>query len=253
MMESTPVPPRVVSRDEWLAARRELLAKEKEATRVRDALNAERRRLPMVRVEKDYVFEGPEGKTGLLGLFGGRRQLVVHHFMWLDDRDEGCPSCSMLADTLGNLVHLRAANTAFAFVSRAPAARLEAFRARMGWSLPFYSSAGSDFNYDFQATIDPGRGAVEYNYRDVTALGGWNGYAGDVPGQSVFLREGDEVFHTYSAYARGTEMVSNIFGILDLTPLGRQEAAGIQHWVRHHDRYEEVPRGPGSCCGAGGS
>src|SRR5215204_1901907 len=147
--------PAVATRDEWLAARLELLKKEKEHTRMRDALNAERRRLPMVKVEKDYRFRSPTGEKRLIGLFDGRQQLVIHHFMWIDAADEGCPGCSMLVDTVGNLAHLNAANTTLSFVSRAPLEKLEAFRARMGWTTPLVSSAGTDFNYDFHVTLDP--------------------------------------------------------------------------------------------------
>jgi predicted dithiol-disulfide oxidoreductase (DUF899 family) len=235
--------PRVASREEWLAARIELLRKEKELTRARDALSAERRRLPMVKIEKDYRFQTVEGERQLADLFEGARQLVIHHFMWIDEADEGCKGCSMQVDTIGDLpVHLRAANTRLAFVSRAPLAKLEAYRARMGWSIPLISSAGSEFNYDFHATLDAPRGATNYNFRDVTQLGGpMAGFNGDLPGVSVFLRDGRDVYHTYSAYARGTEPESNLFGFLDFTPLGRQGDNGPQSWVRHHDRYDEAP------------
>jgi len=235
--------PRVASREEWLAARIELLRKEKELTRARDALSAERRRLPMVKIEKDYRFQTVEGERRLVDLFDGLRQLVVHHFMWIDEADEGCKGCSMQVDTIGDLpVHLRAARTRFAFVSRAPLTKLEAYRSRMGWSIPLISSAGSDFNYDFHATLDPRRGATTYNFRDVTQLGGaMPTFVGDLPGVSVFLRDGSDVYHTYSAYARGTEPESNLFGVLDFTPLGRQGDNGPQSWGRHHDRYEEAP------------
>jgi predicted dithiol-disulfide oxidoreductase (DUF899 family) len=232
--------PEVVTREQWLAARKELLRKEKDATRSRDVVNAERLRMPMVKLEKAYRFRGPDGEVTLLDLFDGRPQLIVHHFMWIDRHDEGCPSCSMLVDTLGDLTHLHAANTSLAIVSRAPIEKLEAYRRRMEWSTPLYSSSGTDFNYDFQATVDRSRGAVQYNYRDVTALGGmWAEFVGDLPGESVFLREGDDVFHSYSAYARGTDAVSNVMAFLDLTPLGRQELNGPQSWVRHRDRYED--------------
>ena len=231
--------PSVATRDEWLAARLELLRNEKEATRLRDALSAERRRLPMVKVEKEYRFQTPTGEKGLLDLFEGRRQLVIHHFMWIDRADEGCPGCSMLVDTVGNLVHLNAANTTLAFVSRAPIEKLEAFRARMGWSIPIVSSAGTDFNYDFEVTLDPSRGATRYNFRDVSEVGGMMAsYTGDLPGVSVFLRDDDDVYHTYSAYARGTEPESNIFGYLDFTPLGRQDGRDVTPWARLHDRYD---------------
>ena len=231
--------PAVATREEWLAARLDLLMKEKEHTRMRDALNAERRRLPMVKVEKDYRFQTPTGEKRLVDLFEGREQLIVHHFMWIDRADEGCPGCSMLVDTVGNLVHLNAANTTLAFVSRAPLQKLEAFRARMGWSIPIASAAGSEFTFDFQVTLDPGRGATTYNFRDVREMGGpIASYVGDLPGVSVFIRDGDDVFHTYSAYARGTEHESNVFGFLDFTPLGRQDGRDVAPWARLHDRYE---------------
>jgi predicted dithiol-disulfide oxidoreductase (DUF899 family) len=230
--------PAVASRAEWLAARLDLLQKEKEHTRMRDALNAERRRLPMVKVEKDYRFRTPVGEKGLLDLFEGRQQLIIHHFMWIDAAGEGCPGCSMLVDTVGNLAHLNAANTTLIFVSRAPLETLEAFRARMGWTTPIVSSAGTDFNDDFQVTLDPSRGATTYNFRDVRSVGGMMAsYVGDLPGVSVFLRDGDGVYHTYSAYARGTEHESNVFGFLDFTPLGRQDGRGVEPWARLHDRY----------------
>jgi predicted dithiol-disulfide oxidoreductase (DUF899 family) len=241
MTQQTARRPEVVSREEWLVARRALLRSEKAATRARDVVNAERLRMPMVKLEKAYRFRGPAGELSLLDLFDGHPQIVIRHFMWIDRRDEGCPSCSMLVDTLGDLTHLHAANTSLAFVSRAPIEKLEAFRRRMGWSTPLYSSFGTDFNYDFQATLDRSRGAVQYNYRDVTALGGmWAEFVGDLPGESVFFRDGDDVFHSYSAYARGTDAVSNVMAFLDLTPLGRQEESGTQGWVRHRDRYDEV-------------
>lgn len=236
MTEQIPGLPAIVSTDEWRAARVALLQEEKALTRAGDAVRAKRRALPMVRVEKDYRFTGPEGEVGLRDLFDGRPQLIVHHLMWLDATDEGCPGCSMLVDTLGDLAHLHAANTSFVFISRAPFERLEAYRRRMGWSTPLYSSAGSSFNYDFQATVDPAHGAREYNYRDAAAPGGPGAsFTGDLPAESVFLRVGDEVFHTYSAYARGTETGQNVWAFLDFTPLGRQDDA---RWLRHRDRYE---------------
>lgn len=231
--------PAVATREEWLAARLALLRREKEHTRMRDMLNAERRRLPMVRIEKDYRFRTASGEKRLVDLFEGRPQLVVHHFMWIDRADEGCPGCSMLVDTVGNLVHLNAANTTLAFVSRAPIEKLEAFRRRMGWTIPIVSSAGTDFNFDFHVTLDPSRGATTYNFRDVREMGGtMASYVGDLPGVSVFLRDGDDVYHTYSAYARGTEPESNVFGYLDFTPLGRQDGRDVQPWARLHDRYD---------------
>lgn len=220
--------PQVVSRDEWLAARRELLAAEKEFTRHRDALNTERRKLPMAEIDKEYIFQGPDGQASLPGLFGGRGQLLIYHFMFDPDWDEGCESCSFLADGIGHLAHLHARDTALAMVSRAPLAKLEAFRQRMGWTVPWYSCFGSDFNYDFHVTLDPAVAPAEFNYLPQAELDrispGWqdDGPA-EVSGFSCFLRDGDAVFHTYSAYARGTEPAIGAYPLLDLTPLGRQE------------------------------
>jgi predicted dithiol-disulfide oxidoreductase (DUF899 family) len=243
--------PQVVSRDEWLAARLRLLAKEKEFTRARDELNAERRRLPMVEIDKEYLFEGSQGKARLLDLFEGRDQLLVYHFMWLWDEDQGCPSCSFLVDNIGHLAHLHARNTSLAVVSRAPLSKSEPFRARMGWTVPWYSSYGSDFNYDFHVTIDASVAPVEYNYRDQSELErsnpAWVGWSGEQPGVSAFLRHGDRVFHTYSSYARGGDLLLGTYNWLDLTARGRQEDweqppgrgdAPMMSWLRHHDRYE---------------
>ena len=164
---------------------------------MRDALNAERRRLPMVRVEKDYRFQSPSGEKRLIDLFEGRQQLIIHHFMWIDRADEGCPGCSMLVDTVGNLVHLNAANTTLAFVSRAPLEKLEAFRARMGWTTPIVSSAGTDFNYDFHVTLDPSRGATTYNFRDVRGDGRDDGVVrgGPAGSERVPARRGRGLSH----------------------------------------------------------
>jgi predicted dithiol-disulfide oxidoreductase (DUF899 family) len=240
--------PRVVSRDAWLAARRKFLLSEKEFTRQRDALNAERRKLPMVAIDKEYFFDGPDGKVRLLDLFDHRRQLIIYHFMFDPAWDEGCPRCSFVADNFGHLAHLHARDTSFAVISRAPLAKLEAFRKRMGWSFPWYSSLGSDFNYDFHVTTDEAVMPVEYNYKDKAALEqARHTYhvKGEQPGVSVFLRVGDNVFHTYSAYARGLDLLCNTYNYLDLTPLGRQEGWDEtgdltqegQFWTRHHDRY----------------
>ena len=227
MMTPTDVTlPKVVSRDEWLVARKALLAKEKELTRHRDAVNAERRRLPMVRIDKPYVFEGPAGKASLLDLFEGRRQLIVYHFMYDPGWDEGCPSCSFLVDNIGHLAHLRARKTSLALVSRAPMARIEPFRKRMGWTIPWYSSFGSDFNYDFHVTLDEAVAPVEYNYTDKAMLvqkGEAYFTQGESHGLSVFLRDGDTILHTYSTYARGADLIVGTYNYLDLTPLGRQE------------------------------
>jgi predicted dithiol-disulfide oxidoreductase (DUF899 family) len=218
--------PEVVSRDEWLVARKALLVKEKESTRARDALNAERRRLPMVEIDKDYAFEGPAGRASILDLFEGRRQLIVDHFMWPDPTVAvGCPSCSGRVDQYGNLVHLHERETTMVVVSRAPLDKIEPFKQRMGWTFPWYSSWGSDFNYDFHVTLDEAVAPVEYNYRDKAELeaAGFTQMEGDLHGTSAFLRDGDRVFHTYSTYGRGTEQVGGTHYYLDLTALGRQE------------------------------
>jgi predicted dithiol-disulfide oxidoreductase (DUF899 family) len=224
--------PEVASRDEWLLARKALLAKEKELTRQRDALNAERRRLPMVKIDKDYRFEGPGGTASLLDLFDGRRQLIVRHFMFDPSWDEGCSSCSAGADEIsdGLLEHLHARDTSMVVVSRAPLAKIEAYKASKGWTFPWYSSFGSDFNYDFHVTLDESVAPVEYNYRTKAEheQAGTSFYVEgeqsiEGPGQSCFLRYGETVFHTYSSYARGTEMVGGSYYYLDLTALGRQE------------------------------
>ena len=224
--------PQVVSRDEWLAARKELLAREKELTRQRDALNAERRRLPMVRIEKEYVFEGPDGKAGLVDLFEGRRQLIVYHFMFSPEWDEGCPSCSAGANEVskGLLEHLHARETTLAYVSRAPFPKLEAYKAKKGWIFPWYSSYGSDFNYDLHVTLDESVAPIMYNYRTKAEheQAGTSYYVeGEQPierhGHSCFLRDGNDVFHTYSMYGRGAETVGGSYYFLDLTALGRQE------------------------------
>jgi predicted dithiol-disulfide oxidoreductase (DUF899 family) len=224
--------PEVASRDDWLLARKALLAKEKQLTRQRDALNAERRRLPMVKIEKDYQFEGPAGTASLLDLFDGRRQLIVRHFMFDPSWDEGCSSCSAGADEIadGLLEHLHARDTSMVVVSRAPLAKIEAYKARKGWTFPWYSSFGSDFNYDFHVTLDESVAPVEYNYRTKAEheQAGTSGYVEgeqpiEGPGQSCFLRDGETVYHTYSSYARGAEMVGGSYYYLDLTALGRQE------------------------------
>jgi predicted dithiol-disulfide oxidoreductase (DUF899 family) len=228
--------PDVVSRDEWLAARRELLAREKELTRQRDQLNADRRRLPMVRIDKPYAFEGPDGTASLLDMFEGRPQLVMHHFMFGPDWDDLCPSCASAADGIGNARQLHARNTTLVAVSRAPYARLATARARFGWRFPWYSSHDSDFNYDFHATLDDRVEPVLLHFRtpdELAAAKGtpWTGgpwtedmRGTEMPGISTFLRVGHEVFHTYSTYGRGIEEFHNGYQWLDLTALGRQEA-----------------------------
>ena len=219
--------PPVVSRTEWESARAELLQQEKALTRMKDAVSAQRRRLPMVRVESEYRFDGERGEVGLLDLFEGRRQLIVQHFMYGTDWTAGCDGCSMMADHIGPLSHLHARDTSFVLVSRAPLSSLVPFRERMGWSLPWVSSARTTFNEDFGVTVD----------------------GEELQGISVFLREGENVFHTWTTYARGEEPFMVVFDLLDLTPYGRQETwedspAGwpqtpAYEWMRLHDSYED--------------
>ncbi|MFJ2235498.1 DUF899 domain-containing protein [Streptomyces sp. NPDC087859] len=226
--------PEVVSREQWRAARGELLVKEKAATRARDALNAERRGLPMVEIDAEYVFEGGDGKATLPDLFEGRDQLVVHHFMFAPEWDAGCRGCSAFLDQIGHLAHLKARGTTFVAVSRAPFTRILPFKARMGWTVPWYSSFGGDFNHDFEVTLEHEGEFLER------------------PGISCFLRDRDRVFHTYSTYERGLDGLGSTTSLLDLTALGRQEEweepkgrasalgapAGSER-VRYHDEYEE--------------
>jgi len=210
-------PPKVVSREEWLVARKALLEKEKEVTKARDMIGEERRNLPMVKVDKPYLFQGPDGPATLLDLFAGRRQLVVRHFMFAPGDTEGCIGCSMQADSVGELAHMWARDTSFVMVSRAPLADFAPFKARMGWKLPWYSSFGSDFNYDFEVSTD----------------------LGESPGVSAFYRDGDDVFFTYSIFDRGGDIFKNFYNYLDITHLGRQEEQ-LEHawdWWRHKDRY----------------
>ena len=230
--------PDIVSAQEWQDARVALLAKEKELTRARDALAAERRRLPAIEVTTDYRFTGPDGEVGLADLFEGRRQLLVYHFMFDPDWDEGCPSCSFIADNVGHLSHLHARDTTFVLVSRAPYEKLAAYRKRMGWDLPWFSSYGSDFNYDFEVTIDPAKGRTRYNFRDRSQDDGWQGWSGEMPGATAFLRDGDRILRTYSSYERGLDMHLGTYHWLDLTALGRQEEDGAgMEWLRRHDQY----------------
>jgi predicted dithiol-disulfide oxidoreductase (DUF899 family) len=234
--------PRVVSRAEWLFARKQFLAKEKEFTRRRDALNAELQTLPMVKIEKDYVFDGPNGRSNLRDLFGDHRQLIVYHFMFDPSWEQGCKSCSHFMDTAeGAIVHLAARHTAFVVVSRAQLAKIEPFKKRMGWTFPWFSSFGTDFNYDFHVTLDPEKGDYEYNYESAKTLFEnrkiWFS-KGELPGLSAFVRDGDQVFHTYSTYQRGLDQFLNTYNFLDQTALGRhEEDAPGQSWIRHHDSY----------------
>ena len=213
--------PPIAAYDEWLAARKELLAREKELTRARDALGAARRRLPMVRLDKEYTFAGPDGEVRLPDLFEGRHQLIVYHFMFDPRWDAGCPGCTGYVDDLGDLSELRDRDTTFALVSRAPYAKLAAYQALHGWGVPWYSSHGSDFNYDFHVTHDASVAPMEHNYRPVTVSA--DEQPSEAQGLSVFFRLDDAVYHTYSAYARGVEGLADTSYLLDVTPYGRQE------------------------------
>jgi predicted dithiol-disulfide oxidoreductase (DUF899 family) len=228
----------IVSQEAWLAARRAHLAKEKEFTRLRDELSAERRALPWTRVEKRYAFEGPDGTQMLAELFDGRSQLIVYHFMFGPGWEQGCPSCSFLADHIdGTLIHLAHRDVTLVAVSRAPLPEIETFRKRMGWRFKWLSSFGSDFNADFHVSFgadELARGEVYYNY-GMTSFPSEEG-----PGASVFYKDPDgAIFHTYSAYARGLDILVGTYNSLDLAPKGRDEAAlpSTMAWVRHHDRY----------------
>ena len=227
--------PQVVSPTEWQAARDALLFKEKEATQARDALAAERRRLPRVRVDKEYTFDGAHGKATLSDLFERRRQLLLYHFMFGPNQEVGCDGCSMFVDQIGHLAHLHARDTSFALVSRAPIEKIEAYRKRMGWTIPWFSSFHSDFNVDFGVSPETPQAGV---YQD-----------GETFGLSVFLSDGDQVFRTYFTTQRGVEALGSVWTFLDLTPLGRQEEwedspAGYPQtkpyeWWRRHDEYDE--------------
>ncbi len=247
-LEATPAsrpPLRIATREVWRAERMRHLAREKELTRARDVLNEERRALPVVPIEKDYLFQTAVGPARLIDLFEGRHQLIVYHFMFFRESGEGCPGCSFVADNVPHLSHLHAKSTTFALVSRAPLAELEPFKRRMGWSLPWHSSYGSDFNYDFHATTDESVCPVEYNYRSKAELqraGQTYHVKGEQPGTSVFLREGDQVFHSYSSYGRGLDAMLAANSWLDITPFGRGEGwdgmPDLKAPVRHHDRYD---------------
>jgi predicted dithiol-disulfide oxidoreductase (DUF899 family) len=223
--------PRVVSREEWLVARKELLAKEKDLTRKRDALNIERRNLPMVEVTKDYVFEGPQAEVRLADMFDGRRQLIIYHFMFDPTWEDGCPSCTAGTDELsqGFFDHIHTRDTSYAMVSRAPLEKLERYKAKKGWDIPWYSSFGTDFNFDFGVTVDESVQPGEYNYRTKAEFEarGSDFFDSDqpfeMPGRSCFLLADGRLFHTYSQYARGLECTGGSYYFLDLTALGRQE------------------------------
>jgi len=254
-----------VSHDEWIAARKEFLKKEKEFTRQRDEISRLRRALPWEKVEKNYELEGPTGKVSLSDLFGSRSQLVIYHFMLGPGWKEGCPSCSYISDHFdGMTIHLANRDVTLAVVSRAPSSEIEAFKQRMGWKFRWVSSNASDFNFDYQVSVTPeevGKKQVYYNYEMMEFP------AEDRPGLSVFAKDASgAIFHTYSSYARGLDILVGAYNFLDLVPKGRDEA-GLKHtmaWVRHHDKYGEgyfvdpsqlyiqpevvKPKESGSCC-----
>jgi len=252
-------PHRIVSHDEWLIARKSHLAEEKAFTRARDALSRKRRELPWEKVEKNYVFEGPSGTQTLADLFGGKSQLIVYHFMMGPDWKEGCPSCSLLADHFdGLVVHLAQRDVGFVVVSRAPYPQIAKFQERMGWRFKWVSSFGGDFNFDYQVSATPeekAKGVVNYNY-EVTEFP-----SEERPGISVFYKDADgRIFHTYSSYGRGLDILIGAYNFLDIAPKGRDEeglAYGMA-WVRHHDRYAgaavdptasyKQPETSSSCC-----
>jgi predicted dithiol-disulfide oxidoreductase (DUF899 family) len=252
-------PHKIVSHEEWTAARKALLTHEKQLTRARDQLSAERRELPWVRVEKNYVFDGPSGKETLADLFGGKSQLIVYHFMLGPDWEAGCPSCSLLADHFdGTVIHLAQRDVAFVVVSRAPLAQIETFKRRMGWHFKWVSSNGCDFNFDYHVSATPeekASGKAMYNYVETTFP------SEERPGASVFYKNNKgEIFHTYSSYGRGLDMLIGTYHLLDLAPKGRDEEGlpWSMAWVRHHDRYDGAaidpkatyvePKKTDSCC-----
>lgn len=218
---------RIVSREEWNKAQQEFLVEEKALTRARDELNAKRRQLPVVEITKQYLFEGDNGMESLYDLFAGRRQLIIYHFMFDPDWEEGCDGCSMMVDNMGHPAHLNARNTSLVLISRAPFEKINPFKKRMGWAIPWYSSFSNDFNFDFGATTKDG----------------------ETHGYSVFLLEGNQIYHSYSTWNRGVEYLGSNWSYLDITPFGRQELweespswvnqTAPYEWWRHHDRYEK--------------
>jgi predicted dithiol-disulfide oxidoreductase (DUF899 family) len=243
---------KTVSHAEWLAARKQFLAKEKEFTHLRDALSKQRRELPWEKVEKNYVFEGPSGTVTLGDLFGGCSQLLVYHFMFGPGWKEGCPSCSFIADQFDSItLHMAQRDTRLVAVSRATLGEIEAFKKRMGWKFPWVSSFGTDFNYDYRVSFSKqeiASGKAIYNYETSSFE------AEEGPGASVFYREDGEIFHTYSTYGRGLDMMLNAYNFIDLTPKGRDEDSlpFPMAWVRHHDKYEDTStltaKSKASCC-----
>lgn len=220
MKKDTVAHPKVVSKEEWLTERNVLLADEKKLTQYRDRVNTKRRQMPMVRMEKKYVFEGSNGKTSLLDLFEGRRQLIVYHFMFDPAWDKGCSGCSGFVNALGDLTLLNDRDTTFVLISRSPLEKLDRYKTDQGWHLPWLSSLGSDFNYDFHVTLDESVTPIQYNYRDAEEP---ERMKGESHGLSVFFRLDNDLFHTYSTYARGCEGLTDAYSLLDLTPYGRQE------------------------------
>jgi predicted dithiol-disulfide oxidoreductase (DUF899 family) len=245
----------IVSRDEWVAAQKAHLAREKELTRFRDQLSAERRALPWVKVDKRYVFDGVDGKKTLADLFDGRSQLIVQHFMFAPDWDEGCVGCSFQADHVDAArQHFEHRDVSFAAISRAPIEKIEAYRKRMGWNFNWVSSFGSDFNYDFHVSFrleDLVKGEVYYNYRLIESS------SPELPGISTFCKDGaGTIFHVFSSFGRGDELLIGAYNYLDLTPKGRDETGpygNLTDWVKHHDKYETAPdsqiEDPDACCG----
>jgi len=233
-------PNRIVTREEWLEARQALLTKEKAFTRDRDALSAARREMPLVKIDKPYVFDDERGTRTLASLFDGKKQLLVYHFMFGPTWEAGCKSCSLVAESFDRVVvHLAARDTSFVAVSRAPFEKLAAYRKRLGWTFPWVSSEKTDFNFDFEVSfrqedIDAKR--VRYNYAQSTYV------ATEAPGFSTFLREGDDVLQAYSSFGRGVDALMNVYNLLDLTPLGRQEDGKGMFWVRRRDEYEAATR-----------
>ena len=244
------MPHQVVSHEQWTEARKKFLAKEKEFTRLRDELSQQRRELPWEKVEKNYVFDGPQGKVKLADLFGDRSQLVVYHFMLGPDWKEGCPSCSYIADHFNAFqVHLQARDVSLVAVSHAPIEQIQKFKQRMEWSFPWVSAFSTDFNYDYQVSKTPQEraagGKVYYNYTEQEFP------SDERPGLSVFFKdEKGEIFHTYSTYARGLDILLGTYNFLDMVPKGRDED-GLPHtmaWVRHHDKYEHAGKKEAGCC-----
>lgn len=227
MKSTTLAHPPVVSREAWLKERKNLLVEEKELTKHRDRVNAKHRRLPMVKLDKEYVFESPDGETSLLELFEGRHQLIVYHFMFDPAWDKGCSGCSGLVNALGDLSMLNERDTSFVLISRAPLEKLERYKAAQGWKWPWFSSFNSDFNYDFHVSLDSAIAPIQYNYRNQAELesrpGGAHFTKGEGHGISVFFCLDDAVFHTYSTYGRGVENLTDSYSLLDITPYGRQE------------------------------